>query len=231
MTVREGRSVRTSFAMDVLICSWRSRLIARAANTMVRCASIESWSRWKRAGRAGRFWPGPVAGGARGCAGAGLGGRRGPGPGRVDHRPGRDEHHRALGEGHNAAKTWETFGFHPLLAYSGRPAVSGGEALAGCCGPPEQVRPRSDDPDSPRLLVRTDAAGATHTTSPPRCGNGAASSPSGSASTRRCKRRCCPCPRPVGQLSTTSMARPATERGSPRSPAEGTCRAGRNDPG
>jgi hypothetical protein len=85
----------------------------------------------------------------------------------------------------NAAKTWKkTFGFHPLLAYLDRPDVSGGEALAGllrpgCAGSntaadhvsviemalaalPEHARPRPDDPDSPRVLVRTDAAGATH---------------------------------------------------------------------
>ena len=91
----------------------------------------------------------------------------------------------AHSEKENAAKTWKkTFGFHPLLAYSGRPDVSGGEALAGLLRPgragsntaadhitvldmalaalPAHVRPRPDDPRSPRLLVRTDAAGATH---------------------------------------------------------------------
>jgi len=85
----------------------------------------------------------------------------------------------------NAAKTWKkTFGFHPLLAYLDRPEVSGGEALAGLLRPgnagsntaadhvtvidmalaglPGYARPRPGDPDGPRVLVRTDAAGATH---------------------------------------------------------------------
>ena len=85
----------------------------------------------------------------------------------------------------NAAKTWKkTFGFHPLLAYLDRPDVSGGEGLAGILRPggagsnttadhvaildlalaalPEHARPRPGQPDSPRLLIRTDAAGATH---------------------------------------------------------------------
>jgi hypothetical protein len=86
----------------------------------------------------------------------------------------------------NAAKTWKkTFGFHPLLAYLDRPEVSGGEALAGLLRPgsagsntaadhvtvidmaiaalPEAARPRPDADDGPAVLVRTDAAGATHT--------------------------------------------------------------------
>jgi hypothetical protein len=85
----------------------------------------------------------------------------------------------------NAAKTWKkTFGFHPLLAYLDRPEVSGGEALAGILRPgnagsnttadhitvlgmalaalPAYARPRPADPASPRVLIRTDAAGATH---------------------------------------------------------------------
>jgi Transposase DDE domain group 1 len=85
----------------------------------------------------------------------------------------------------NAAKTWKkTFGFHPLLAYLDRPDVAGGEALAGLLRPgnagsntvadhitvlgmaldalPAHARPRPGQPDSPRVLVRTDAAGATH---------------------------------------------------------------------
>jgi hypothetical protein len=85
----------------------------------------------------------------------------------------------------NAAKTWKkTFGFHPLLAYLDRPDVAGGEALAGILRPgnagsnttadhktiltqalaglPAHARPRPGDTDSPRVLVRTDAAGATH---------------------------------------------------------------------
>lgn len=85
----------------------------------------------------------------------------------------------------NAAKTWKkTFGFHPVLAYLDRPDVSGGEALAGLLRPgnagsntagdhvtvldmalaalPAQARPRPGEADSPAVLVRTDAAGATH---------------------------------------------------------------------
>jgi len=85
----------------------------------------------------------------------------------------------------NAAKTWKkTFGFHPLLAYLDRPDVAGGEALAGLLRPgnagsntvadhitvlgmaldalPAHARPRPGQPDSARVLVRTDAAGATH---------------------------------------------------------------------
>ena len=85
----------------------------------------------------------------------------------------------------NAAKTWKrTYGFHPLLAFLDRPDVSGGEALAGLLRPgnagsntaadhvtvlqralaalPEQARPRPGDPGSPRIVARSDSAGATH---------------------------------------------------------------------
>jgi hypothetical protein len=91
----------------------------------------------------------------------------------------------AHSEKQNAAATWKrTYGFHPLLAYLDRPEVSGGEALAGLLRPgnagsntaadhiavldmalaalPGQARPRPGDPASPVVLVRTDAAGATH---------------------------------------------------------------------
>jgi hypothetical protein len=94
----------------------------------------------------------------------------------------------AHSEKENAAATWKrTFGFHPLLCFLDRPEVAGGEALAGLLRPgnagsntaadhvevldmalaalPEQARPRPGDPDSsdgPRLLVRSDSAGATH---------------------------------------------------------------------
>jgi hypothetical protein len=91
----------------------------------------------------------------------------------------------AHSEKDNAAKTWKkTFGFHPLLAYLDRPDVSGGEGLAGILRPgnsgsnttadhvailgmalaalPEQARPRPGEADSPTVLIRTDAAGATH---------------------------------------------------------------------
>ena len=92
----------------------------------------------------------------------------------------------AHSEKENAAKTWKkTFGFHPLLAFLDRPEVSGGEGLAGLLRPgnagsntaadhltvldqaiaalPAHARPRPGDPDSPRVLARSDSAGATHT--------------------------------------------------------------------
>jgi hypothetical protein len=88
-------------------------------------------------------------------------------------------------EKENAAKTWKrTFGFHPLLAFLDRPEVSGGEALAGLlragnagsntaadhivvldqalAALPEHARPRPGDPDSVRVVARSDSAGATH---------------------------------------------------------------------
>ena len=92
----------------------------------------------------------------------------------------------AHSEKQNAAATWKkTFGFHPLLAFADRPEVAGGEALAGLLRAgnagsntaadhvtvlgralaqlPEQARPRPGDPGSPRVLARSDSAGATHT--------------------------------------------------------------------
>jgi len=91
----------------------------------------------------------------------------------------------ALSEKQNAAATWKkTFGFHPLLAFADRPEVAGGEALAGLLRPgnagsntaadhvtvldmalaqlPEHARPRPGYPGSPRVLARSDSAGATH---------------------------------------------------------------------
>jgi len=85
----------------------------------------------------------------------------------------------------NAAATWKrTYGFHPLLCFLDRPDVASGEALAGLLRPgnagsntaadhisvldmalaalPEHARPRPDDPTGPRLLARSDSAGATH---------------------------------------------------------------------
>jgi len=86
----------------------------------------------------------------------------------------------------NATKTWKkTYGFHPLLAYLDRPDVAGGEGLAGILRPgnagsnttadhvtilamalaalPEHARPRPGEPGAPgSVLIRTDAAGATH---------------------------------------------------------------------
>jgi Transposase DDE domain group 1 len=91
----------------------------------------------------------------------------------------------AHSEKENAAATWKkSFGFHPLLAFLDRPEVAGGEALAGLLRPgnagsntaadhvkvldmalaqlPDSARPRPGDPGSPRVLARSDSAGATH---------------------------------------------------------------------
>jgi hypothetical protein len=88
-------------------------------------------------------------------------------------------------EKENAASTWKkTFGFHPLLAYLDRPDISGGEGLAGILRPgnagsnttadhvrilamaltalPKRARPRPGRKKSPRVLIRTDSAGATY---------------------------------------------------------------------
>jgi DDE family transposase len=92
-------------------------------------------------------------------------------------------------EKENAAATWKrTFGFHPLLCFLDRPDVAGGEALAGLLRPgnagsntaadhivvldmalaalPENARPVYDPVaqtwTGPRLLARSDSAGATH---------------------------------------------------------------------
>ncbi len=95
----------------------------------------------------------------------------------------------AHSEKENAAATWKrTFGFHPLLCFLDRPDVAGGEALAGLLRKgnagsntaedhikvldmaltalPEHARPRpGEEPgtwEGPRLLARSDSAGATH---------------------------------------------------------------------
>ncbi|MGH3181509.1 MAG: IS1380 family transposase [Streptosporangiaceae bacterium] len=91
----------------------------------------------------------------------------------------------AHSEKEDARPTWKhTFGFHPLVCYLDRPEIASGEALAGIVRPgnagsntaadhvtvldmalaslPEAARPRPGDPDGPRLVVRADAAGATH---------------------------------------------------------------------
>ena len=88
-----------------------------------------------------------------------------------------------------AAPTWKkTFGHHPLLAFLDRPEIAGGEALAGLLRTgnagsntasdhiivleqaleslPARWRPdpdHPDDPQQPKVLVRCDTAGATHT--------------------------------------------------------------------
>lgn len=92
----------------------------------------------------------------------------------------------AHSEKENAAATWKkTFGFHPLLCFLDRPDLAAGEALAGLlragnagsntaadhvtvlamalAALPEHARPRPGDPTSPRVLARSDSAGATHT--------------------------------------------------------------------
>ncbi|MGH9131000.1 MAG: IS1380 family transposase, partial [Acidimicrobiales bacterium] len=91
----------------------------------------------------------------------------------------------AHSEKEEARPTWKhTFGFHPLVCYLDRPEIASGEALAGIVRPgnagsntatdhitvldfalanlPEPARPRPGDPHGPRLVVRADAAGATH---------------------------------------------------------------------
>ena len=93
----------------------------------------------------------------------------------------------AHSEKENAAATWKkTYGFHPLLCFLDRPDVAAGEALAGLLRPgnagsgtaadhvevlemalaalPEAARPRPGDrphEGSPRLLIRSDSAGAS----------------------------------------------------------------------
>ena len=92
----------------------------------------------------------------------------------------------AHSEKENAAATWKkTFGFHPLLAFLDRPEIAGGEALAGLlragnagsntaadhvevlemalAALPARARPCPGQADGPRVLARSDSAGATHT--------------------------------------------------------------------
>ena len=84
-----------------------------------------------------------------------------------------------------AEPTWKkTYGFHPLLCFLDRPEIASGEALAGVCrrgragsntaadhigvldlalaSLPEAARPKEDGLTGPSLVVRADAAGATH---------------------------------------------------------------------
>ena len=91
----------------------------------------------------------------------------------------------AHSEKEQAAPTWKrTFGSHPLVCFLDRPEIASGEALAGIvragnagsntaadhiqildlalANLPEAARPRLGDPTGARLVVRTDAAGATH---------------------------------------------------------------------
>ena len=95
----------------------------------------------------------------------------------------------AHSEKENAAATWKrTFGFYPLLCFLDRPDISGGEALAGLLRPgnagsntaadhitvldlalaalPAHARP-TPGPETgtwagPRVVARSDSAGATH---------------------------------------------------------------------
>jgi len=85
----------------------------------------------------------------------------------------------------NAAATWKhTFGMHPLLVFLDRRDIAAGEALAGLLRPgnagsntaadhirvlgaaleslPLSYRPGPDNPDGPKVLIRSDSAGATH---------------------------------------------------------------------
>jgi hypothetical protein len=85
----------------------------------------------------------------------------------------------------NAAATWKkSFGYHPLLAFLDRPEIAGGEALAGLlragnagsntaadhvtvleqalASLPVNWRPDSRNPKAPKVVVRSDSAGATH---------------------------------------------------------------------
>ena len=91
----------------------------------------------------------------------------------------------AHSEKESAAPTWKrTFGFHPLLCFLDRPEVAGGEALAGILRPgnagsntakdhitvldlalaqlPQAWRPTPGESGGPRVLARSDSAGATH---------------------------------------------------------------------
>ena len=84
-----------------------------------------------------------------------------------------------------AAPTWKkTFGHHGLFAFLDRPAIAGGEGLAGLlrrgnagsntaedhvtvlkeamASLPTPWRPDPNNPGGPKVLVRCDAAGATH---------------------------------------------------------------------
>ena len=85
----------------------------------------------------------------------------------------------------NAAATWKhTFGFHPLLVFLDRRDIAAGEALAGLLRPgnagsntaadhisvlgaaleslPPSYRPGPENPDAPKILIRSDSAGATY---------------------------------------------------------------------
>ena len=141
----------------------------------------------------------------------------------------------------NAAATWKkTFGFHPLLAFLDRPEVAGGEALAGLLRAgnagsntatdhvtvltmalaqlPEHARPRPGDPDSPRVLARSDSAGATHAFAAA-CRKEGWSSPSGSRSMSASRRIVDLIPDQCWHPAIEDDGGCATAPGSPRPPA------------
>ncbi|ETZ96955.1 transposase DDE domain protein [Mycobacterium kansasii 732] len=85
----------------------------------------------------------------------------------------------------NSAATWKkSFGHHPLLAFLDRPEIAGGEALAGLlrkgnagsntaadhitvleqalASLPADWRHGPHNPQAPKVVVRSDSAGATH---------------------------------------------------------------------
>ena len=158
--------------------------------------------------RRGRTWPGCGRRGRRPGNGPGRPGRR-PDPAgelRIDFDATISIAH---SEKQNAAATWKkTFGFHPLLAFLDRPEVAGGEALAGLLRAgnagsntaadhvtvldmalaqlPGHARPRPGDPGSPRVLARSDSAGATHLFAAA-CRKQGSGSPSGSPSMSGCR--------------------------------------------
>ncbi len=159
----------------------------------------------------------------------------------------------AHSEKQNAAKTWKkTFGFHSLLAYLDRPDVAGGEGLAGILRPgnagsnttadhvqilqmalaalPEHARPRPGDPDSPRVLVRTDAAGATHGFAAA-CREHGCGYSLGFTIDEPVQQAILPAGAGHGARPMTWTARRARAPGSPRSPACSTWRNGRPDRG
>ncbi len=150
-----------------------------------------------------------------------------------------------------ATPTWKkTFGFHPLLCFLDRPDISSGEALAGIvregragsnttadhvtvldmalASLPAQARP--DTVGGPRLVVRADAAGATH-------GFAARAGPGGSVSAsafRSLKRSGPPSPwslRLPGRRRSRPAVTSATAPGWSRSPNSSTCPHGRTAPG
>jgi hypothetical protein len=153
----------------------------------------------------------------------------------------------AHSEKENAAATWKkTYGFHPLLAYRDRPEVSGGEALAGLAGQrgqqhrrrsrqragqalaalPPRARPRPGAPACAAVLIRADAAGATHLFAAAVRERGCSFSLGFAIDVQDAVLRV---PARAWTRPMTSTASPATARRSPRSPAASTWPPGRKD--